>query len=104
LAFYTDDKKEFKTWAKLKEITKLSNGTLSKYIKELIEEEVVRGEVKVVNNRLETLYEYTQKGVRMTGKPYRFWKSGRPQKRLADERKRKKKIIGRIWKSVEKVS
>jgi hypothetical protein len=104
MAFYIDDKKEHRTWAQLKTLTKLSNGALSKYIRELVEKDLVKCERKVINGRLQTLYEYRQKGFEIVGKPYGLLKAGRPPKRVLDETKRKKKVVGRSWGIVKKVS
>jgi hypothetical protein len=49
------------TWAQLKQITKISQPALSKYMKELVAQNVIKGQSKVDNERLKVFYEYDGK-------------------------------------------
>lgn len=68
-AFYdTENKKISRTWNDLLEITGLSKGALSKHLKELVRQDVVKGVVKTHKNRLTIFYVYTKKVFRIKGK------------------------------------
>jgi len=69
-AFYDDKcQKVWRTWVDLKQTSGLSSGALSKHIKELVRQEVVKGEVKVnEKNRLKVFYTYTEKAFHIKGK------------------------------------
>lgn len=56
-------------WKRLLEKTKpLSKGALHKWLVELVHQGVVKGEVKIVNNRLIPFYKYTRKPFWIEGK------------------------------------
>lgn len=68
-AFYNEkQEKQERTWKDLLRITKLPKGTLHKYLVELVGQGVIKGEVKVENNRLTRFFKYTEKFVRIKGK------------------------------------
>lgn len=70
-AFYNEKhEKQPRKWNDLLEITGLSNAALSKHLRELIRQRVVRGEVRVENrdSPMETFYEYTGKAFKITGR------------------------------------
>lgn len=63
------------TWTELIEASQLSKSILHKHLIEMIKQGVVKGTVKVKkdkndkNDRLKTVYEYTGKAFKITGKP-----------------------------------
>lgn len=61
-------KEEPLDWTGLLEKTRLAKGTLDKWLKELVRQSVVKGEVRVVNNRLIPFYTYNRKPFFMEGK------------------------------------
>ena len=77
-AFYTEeDGKQPRTWGFLLEAltkklgkpkTQPQKKTLHKYLVELIRQGIVRGEVKAVDNRLVTFFEYTEALFHLKGK------------------------------------
>lgn len=59
-AFYDEKyEKTSRMWGDLKKITKLSSGILSDYVKELVRQNVIKGYVRVYENRLRMFFEYT---------------------------------------------
>jgi DNA-binding Lrp family transcriptional regulator len=68
-AFYNDkSEKQERTRNELKQVTKLSSGVLSKHIKELICQGVIKGTVKIIQNRQTICYEYTENFIEIKGK------------------------------------
>ena len=68
-SFYNNkNKKTQRTWNDLKRVTMLSSGALSKHLKELVRQGVVKGIVRVHENRLTIFFEYTEKVFRIKGK------------------------------------
>jgi DNA-binding Lrp family transcriptional regulator len=67
-AFYNEKhEKEPRKWNDLMKITGLSNAVLSKHLRELIRQGVVKGEVRVPENKMEIFYEYTGKAYIVEG-------------------------------------
>jgi DNA-binding Lrp family transcriptional regulator len=69
-AFYDEkDNKHQRTMKELKQITGLSSGVLSKHVRELVKQDVIRGTIKVQNNRLTAFFEYNDRAaVKLEGK------------------------------------
>lgn len=97
LAFYDDDKKKQRTWTKLRELTRLSSGALSKHLRELVKQGVVKGEVKINDkNNMQVFYEYTEEFFVVEGKED---STLIPAGRVYSDKKR---IIGVQWGYMKK--
>ncbi|MGA2308746.1 MAG: hypothetical protein ABSG57_04250 [Candidatus Bathyarchaeia archaeon] len=68
-AFYDENEKKHRSWSELKSLTKLSSGALSKHLRELVSQGVVKRKI-IINekNSMREVYEYTEKFLVVRGK------------------------------------
>jgi len=105
-AFYDENfEKRALTRKQLVELTGLSRVTLWKYMKELIRQGVIRGEVKVIDDSMEIIYEYTEKGYEIKGRTPKIVDAARIKDEVVsvDEETRERTIKRTITPGILKV-